>query len=142
MILMLALTFGVTTVEARDSYSHDPSVLPVAAKSLIAKNFKSGVSLVKTDKEFGKVKEYEVILKDGVEITFDAKGNWKEVETSVSGSVPDAFVLSPIKDYISSNHKGERIIGIEKNRNNIEVSLSGGIELKFDRTGKFIKYED
>lgn len=139
LTLMLALTFGGAALA--DTYAHSDAVLPEAAKAVIKKNFKSGVSVVKIDKDFGRISEYEVILKDGSEITFDSKGNWKDVEVSVDNAVPSTFLLKPISDYVKTNHSGQKIVGVEKNRSNIEVTLSNGIEMKFDNSGKFLKYD-
>lgn len=139
LALMLAITFGGTSMA--DTYAHDDSVLPPAAKSVIKNNFKSAVSVVKIDKEFGRISEYDVVLNDGSEISFDSKGNWKDVEVNRSKSVPSAFVLQPIREYVKKNHPGQNIVGIEKGRNKIEVSLSNGIEIKFNEAGKFIKYD-
>lgn len=92
LILCLLLLGGAyAVVSAKDTYAHDASVLPEAARYVIGKNFKSKVSVVKIDKDFGRVSEYDVTLSDGTEITFDRQGNWKDVETNVNSSVPSAF---------------------------------------------------
>lgn len=142
LILGLLLIFGIgATASAKDNYSRDASTLPAAAQTTLKKNFKADVSVVKIDKDFGRISEYEVVLTDGTEVSFDAKGNWKEVETSASKAVPDYFVLKPIRDYVKKNHAGTRIVGIEKERGGYEVTLSGGIDIKFNREGAFLKYD-
>lgn len=142
LLLIIAMVVGmVGAASARDNYVHDASVLPEAAKTVIANNFKGKVSLVKVDKEFGSVKEYEVILTDGTEISFDKNGNWKDVEVNVSKSVPSSMVPKTISDYVKQNQKGQRIIGIEKNRSGYELELSNGIDMKFDLAGNFLKYD-
>lgn len=138
-LLMIIAAAGV--VRAKDEYAHDASVLPAAAQSTIKKNFKAGVSVVKIDKDFGRVSEYEVALTDGTEITFDRDGNWKDVETNISKTVPAAFIPSGIRDYVARNYKNIRIVGIEKERNGYEVSLSNGIDMKFNRNGEFIRFD-
>lgn len=138
--LLMILTFS--SAAFADKYSRDDSMLPPAAKSVLKKNFKSDVSVVKIDKTLGKVSEYEVILTDGSEITFDSKGNWKEVEVAANKSVPAAFVLQSIRDYVKKNHSDARIIGIEKSSRDIEVTLSNGIDMKFSHDGRFLRYDD
>lgn len=140
LALMLALTFGGAA--KADTYAHTDAVLPEAAKAVIKKNFKADVSVVKIDKDFGRISEYDVVLKDGTEVSFDSKGNWKEVEVSVDKNVPDAFLLQPIRNYVKTNHKGQNIVGVEKKGKNIEITLSNGIEMKFDAAGKFLRYDD
>ena len=137
--MMLLAIAGVA--KAEDYYAHDASVLPAAAKNVLKKNFKAEVSVVKIDKTLGRVSEYEVVLRDGSEIDFDAKGNWKSVETANSVAVPVAMVPKAIGDFVRKNHKGDRIVGIEKNRNDYEVTLSSGIDIEFTKAGAFKKYD-
>lgn len=142
ILLLLAALVMTLSVAARDEISHDPSVLPEAALSIIKNNFKAKVSFVKIDRDFGRVSDYEVILTDGSEIKFDREGNWKEVEGSAMSSVPSYFVLQPIRDYVAKNHKGAKIVGIDKERGGYEIALSNGIDIKFSEAGAFKKYDD
>lgn len=127
---------------AKDSYAHDASVLPQAARTVIDNNFKSKVSVVKIDKDFGRVSEYEVILTDGTEISFDRNGNWDNVEVNDAKSVPASMVPKAIRDYVSSQHSGQRIVGIDKERHGYDIELSNGVDMKFDKEGRFQRYDD
>ena len=130
------------TITAKDIYSRNASDLPSAAQTVLMNNFKSKVSVIKIEKSLTGVSEYEVILSDGTEISFDREGNWKNVEVSLKKKVPDSIVPATILEYIKKNNKGKKIVGIEKNRNYYEVELENGIELKFDRAGNFKRYDD
>ena len=141
-ILLATAFFMVAGASAKSNYSHDASVLPEAAKSTIANNCKAKVSVVKVDKDFGRVSEYEVILTDGTEISFDRDGNWKNVETSNTRAVPAAFVPAQIRNYVAKNQNGTNIVGIEKERKGYDVELSNGVDMKFDKAGNFIRYDD
>lgn len=142
LILTLIMIIGISSIaSARDKYSHDINTLPTAAQTTLKKEFKAGVSLIKTDKEFGRISEYEVILTDGTEVTFDRDGNWKNVETAKNKSVPKTFVMNAIHKYVAANQPNTHITGIEKERNGYEVELSNGIDMKFDRQGTFIRYD-
>ena len=116
--------------------------LPVAAFETITSNFKAKVSLVKIDKTMGKVNGYEVILSDGSEISFDRAGNWKEVEVGANNTVPSGFLLKGITEYVKNNHPKAKIVGVEKERNQYEVELSNNVKIKFDHSGKFLKYDN
>lgn len=142
VLLTLIILIGtVVAAGARDTFAHDDSVLPQAARTVIANNFKAKVSVVKIKKLMGHTKEYEVLLADGCEITFDSKGNWEKVEVSKTGSVPAGFIPSGISGYVRKNHSGTRIVGIEKEKRGYEVELSDGIDIEFDRKGNFIRYD-
>lgn len=138
IFMALALSFSA---QARDKYSHDASSLPPAATVFLDKYFKAEVSLVKIDKSFGRVSEYEVILRDGTEVTFDGSGNWKEIETSVKSKVPDKIVPQAIITYVKSHQNKSVIIGIEKDRRGYDVTLANGVEIEFDSAGNFLRYD-
>lgn len=142
LFALIAILGIAVCTQARDTYAHDASVLPKAAQTTIADNFKAKVSVVKIDKDFGRVSDYGAILTDGTEISFDRDGNWENVEVSNSKSVPSAFVPKAIQDYVSKNQKGTRIVGIDKERNGFDVELSNGVEMKFDKAGNFQRYDD
>lgn len=143
LLLVMAMILGmVGMISAKDTYAHDGSVLPKAAQTSIAKNFKAKVSLVKIDKDFGRITEYEAILTDGSEISFDRDGNWENVEVTNSKSVPDAYVPAGVRAYVSKNHSGQRIVSIDRERSGYDVELSNGIEMKFDKVGNFLRYDD
>ncbi len=141
LLIIIAVVGMGTSAMARDTYIRDTSALPKSAQTVLANNFKTKVSLIKVDKEFGRISEYEVILKDGTEISFDRDGNWKNVEVSANETVPKVFILDSISKYVKKNQPNQRIIGIEKERTGYEVELSNGVEMKFNAQGEFIKYD-
>lgn len=140
VLTMLTCIIGYTS--AKDTYAHDASALPKAAQTVIANNFKAKVSLVKIEKDFGRVSEYEVILTDGTEISFDRDGNWENVEVNNTKSVPSSIVPKAIRAYVAKTHPGQRIVGIDKERKGYEIELSNGIDMKFDKAGQFLRYDD
>lgn len=141
-ISLIAIVGIAVCAQAKDSYSHDAAVLPKAAQTTISQNFNSKVSVVKIDKDFGRISEYEVVLTDGTEITFDRNGNWDNIEVAGNKSVPSAFVPRTIRDYVDKNQSGMRIVGIDKERHGYDVELSNGIDMKFDTAGNFQRYDD
>lgn len=142
LFLIMAVIACIFTATARDTYSRDVTVLPAAAQTMIKNNFKAKVSHIKIEKELGRISEYDVVLTDGAEITFDKNGNWKDVEVKKGSSVPDAFVPAQIKTYIKQNQKNCEVVGIEKSRAGYEVELANGVEMKFNSEGKFLRYDD
>lgn len=141
-LLVLTLMLGIGGIsQARDHYERTDASLPEAAKTTLSKNFKAKVSLVKIEKNLGIVREYEVHLTDGTEVAFDSKGNWESIETAANKSVPSSLVPKPIADYIASNYKKTKIISIDKERDGYDVELNNGIDLKFDMSGKFKRFD-
>lgn len=142
LLILSLVILGALSASARDHYSHDKGVLPVAAQTILKNNFKSDVNHIKIDKDWGRVSEYEVILNDGTEITFDSKGNWKDIEVRRDSSVPKNLVPASIINYVKQNQKNVTITGIEKSRSGYEVELSNGVEMKFNSAGTFLRYDN
>lgn len=141
-VALVAILGIIATACAGDVYSHDDSALPKAAKTTIANNCKSKVSLVKIEKDFGSISEYEVVLQDGTEISFDSKGNWKKVEVNDTKGVPAVFIPNKIADFVKNAQNGQRIVGIEKDRKGYDVELANGVDMKFNTAGDFLRYDD
>lgn len=139
--LLVALVFSVGAIYARDKVTSDVNVLPQPAGTLLAKHFpKIAVNHIKIDSDVFS-KDYDVVLQNGTEVSFDKDGNLKEVEAGVN-TVPDGLVLKPIRQYVNSNFKGRRIVSLDVDRNSYDIELSDGLELKFDRAGNFLRIDD
>lgn len=138
-LLLIAVAFaGCFAAQAKDEYVRDVNYLPQTAKAFISQHFKGGdVSVIKLDKTLGKVTEYEVIMQDGTEISFDRNGNWDNVEMPVKKSVPKAIVPAEIAGYVAKNYPNQRIVSIDKDRSGYEIELHSGVDLKFNKAGQF-----
>lgn len=133
---------GRTSAVAKDKIYHSADVLPATAQKTLKSAFpKAAVNRVKVDESLFGNKEYEVILSNGTEIEFNKEGDWKEVDCGRS-AVPAAFIPAAIRTYVKTNHKGCSVIKIDKDTNDYDVELSNGVEMKFDRSGKFLRYDD
>ena len=142
ILTLLLLAVSVLSVSARDTYSRDVNVLPASARTVLNNNFKSKVSFIKIDKTLGSIDEYEVVLQDGSEITFDKNGNWKDIEVRAKGSVPSTLIPTGITNFVKNNQKKTNIVGIEKERGGYTVDLANGVEIKFDKNGNFVRYDN
>lgn len=140
--ITLIAMMAIVAMNARDTYSRNAQDLPATAQKTLTGNFKAGVSVIKIDKGLRGISEYDVVLTDGTEITFDREGFWTDVEVAMGKKVPDSLIPKAILDYIKNNNQGKKIIGIEKDRNTYNVELENGLQLKFDRAGKFLRYDD
>lgn len=114
--------------------------LPSKAKTFIHQHFKDvKVMNVIQDKDAFS-KDFDVNFENGTKIEFDRTGNWKEIKT-LSGSVPSSLVPAKIKQYISNNYKGANIVEINKDAYKIDVELSNGVDLDFDKNGNFLRID-
>lgn len=140
--LLAVVVLAVGSVAARDRVTTDVKVLPPAAKEFLQKYYpKTRVNHIKVDSKVVGASSYDVILSNGVEIDFDSKGSLDEIDCGYM-AVPSGIILKPIRDYVAKNFKGQKIVSFDVNRNNYEVELGNGVELKFDRAGNFKRMDD
>lgn len=117
------------------------SELPASAQSFIQKYYAaSDVSYVELDRE-GFTKEYNVYLKNGVEMEFDAQGNLLSIDCGRM-SVPEGIIPSLIVDYVNLHHPSERIVEYQVEYRRLKVGLSNDWELMFDVNGNFLTVDN
>jgi len=85
--------------------------------------------------------EYDVVLNNGVEITFDYKGNLEEIDCKQQ-AVPDGIVPEVIVNYVSTHFANAFIVKYKIERWGKEVKLNNYVELKFDQQGNFLGIDD
>ncbi|MDR1003395.1 MAG: PepSY-like domain-containing protein [Prevotellaceae bacterium] len=124
-----------------DVITQDINQLPAAARSFIGKHFASAkVSYIKVDKELLST-DYEVLLTDRSEISFDGKGEWTEVDCK-RVAVPAVLVPDYIVAYVKSNFPDQVITKIERNRWGTEVELLNDVSFRFNKKGKMVEADD
>lgn len=140
LFMIMALGLAATAC-GRENVTHDSSVLPEKARTTLSQNFTSAVTLVEIEKDMGSVKEYEVTLANGSEVTFDGAGEWTSIDTPANVAVPSGLVPTAIANYVKTKHAGALIVGIEKERKGYEVELNNGLDINFDLQGNFVSYD-
>lgn len=140
-IVVMAL-LAIQFVSAHDVVTKDEMQLPLAARNFIKQHFtKPQISYIKIDREFLQGKKYEAVLTNGVEIDFNSKGEWIEVDCKRE-AVPASIVPAYIKEYVNVNFSGNIITQIERDRYGTEVELNNDLSLKFDKSGKLRELDD
>lgn len=107
--------------------------LPQQAQQFINQNFKD-VGFLSAMKDDGK---YDVVLKDGTEIEFTRKGEWKKVDCHLT-AIPEAVIPLTILTYVKAQFPDNFIVKIDKDSREYEVELNNNIDLKFDKNGNFM----
>ena len=138
-VLIAAMAMLITTSCYADTYSSNPNVLPAKAQQTLKKYFSGKVNHIKIDKNFLGKSDYDVILSDGSEIEFNCDGDVKEVESNTG--VPAGLMPKSIVTYVSRNYKGAKIVKLDVGHSKYEIELSNGIDLEFDRSGRFLRVD-
>lgn len=117
--------------------------LPNAARTFISK-FVPDDEVVRVVKEVSASNvQYDVRFRSGLEIEFDAAGNWTDVDAPKGQTVPTGIVPVEIQKYIDTNYNaiGVNEISVDA-RGNYEVELLSGVDLLFDADGNFIRVDN
>ena len=139
LIMVVLSTIGAASAADRIVYNDTP--LPLEAKNILAKHFKAKVNFVKIDKNMlGAVNEYEVVLKNGTEVEFEADGTLKSVDAGANG-VPSSLILPSIVNYLKKNYKNQKIVELDITKKQYKIELQDGRDLIFDRNGNFQREE-
>lgn len=117
--------------------------LPQEAQSFIKEHF-AAYQAIKIEKKLWPSKSgklYEVDLNGGIELEFDKKGDWLEIETPRSVGVPEVLILQEIKTYVAQNYPEEKITSIAKKRYGFKIELGNDVDIKFNKQGGFLSID-
>ncbi|MEC3878097.1 PepSY-like domain-containing protein [Parapedobacter sp. 10938] len=113
--------------------------LPKDAQLFISQHFPDH-DIIQVVKERDDLKtSYDVYLSDGFNLDFDKKGNIISVEGA--SKLPDSVVPEKILAYVQANYPDYFIRDWELDDRGQEVTLSNGMDLKFDKDGNFLRID-
>lgn len=118
-----------------------PAELPQPIQAFVKQYFPNqNISFAKKDWEWTGY-QYDVILADGSEISFDTDNQWDKVDTKLN-AVPAALVPAPISNYVAATFPAGVITKIDKEYFGYEVELANSIELHFNEAGMVTDMDD
>ncbi|MDO4782398.1 MAG: PepSY-like domain-containing protein [Capnocytophaga felis] len=139
---LLVALFSVTFASAQNDKLISFNQLPAKAQSFIKEHFSEGnIASVWVDADYLLKKEYTVIFNDGSEVEFYSNGDWEEVK-SRTGEIPAKIIPAGIARYVQKNFPNTFVKEIKKRRHGYEIELSNGLDLDFNRAGKFLRIDD
>ena len=114
--------------------------VPDAINAFVKQNFPNAtIAGVEQDSDHGGM-EYDIYLSDGTKVDFDANSQWDKVECHAG--VPASLVPQAIATYVKSNYQNMTITKIDREFSGYEIELSNGLDLKFDKSGRFMGMDD
>lgn len=117
-------------------------MLPQAARQFVT-NYFPGDEAVKVYREGDYPgANFEVVLKSGFDIEFDATGAWIDVDAPGVMPVPAGIIPTPITLFVENNYPTASINEITKNTNGYEADLTNGVDLQFNADGGYIGLTD
>jgi len=136
--LIAGLLFGLSANAQKTVIKKE--ALPANAQTFLKAHFGSKKpSYIIEEKEVLST-EYKVQFDNKIEVEFDKKGNWKEVDGN-SSKIPSTTIPKKIASYVKDNFRKEKITKIEIGTFGYETKLTNGLELKFNLKGDFTKID-
>lgn len=136
--LVLAVMPIVTMADGK--LSQKP--LPGVVSTFLATHFSDVKVAFHKEKNLFSNERYDVHLMNGVDVEFDKDGNWLEIEGKKT-PLPISVLPVEIQKFIGEKYPDQSIFGIDKKeRGRIEVKLSNGWELIFDKNFQLINIDD
>lgn len=141
ILIGLALMTNLACAD-NDKVTNNINELPQVSRTFLNNYFNGNkVSHIKIDKDLFLVDSYDVILTDGTSVEFNRDGEWKEVK-SFQQNIPDTLIPAEIRQYVSQNYPGQKIMTVERGKRKVSVDLANGLELEFDLNGNLIDIDN
>lgn len=113
--------------------------IPSVSTSFLKKHF-ANASVVETQKTLDF--DYEVTLDNGVDITFERRGNWEEINARKNdiSAVFEQILPYNLFTYVKTNYPDKKIRKVERKKYGYLVTLNKpeSIKLEFNKSGSFI----
>lgn len=110
----------------------DEAALPTAAQTFI-KNYFPSAQIAGVMKEgSGRWAEYDVTMTDGIQLSFNHKGEWRDVDCG-GKAVPADLVPQAIRDKVAQLYPQAVIVEISRDNDGYDVELDNGIDLEFNK---------
>ncbi|ODS80142.1 MAG: hypothetical protein ABS46_15235 [Cytophagaceae bacterium SCN 52-12] len=144
--LLTLMIAGVSFLSCDKEKIVSEASLPSGATQFITTHFPDETVLqVKKEKDFLEKPVFDVILSNNFELEFKENGDAKKVDGN--GKAIPVSVIKPeaVLTYVEEHFEDKTVVAWERDsdsKNEIEVELDNGLELKFDKDGKFLRFED
>ncbi len=139
MCLIAGLAFGLSANAQKTVITK--TALPANAQFFLKTHFAGQEpTYIIEDKEMFS-KDYKVQFANNLEVEFDGKGNWEEVDGNHQ-AIPISVIPKKIVSYINTHFANTTITKIDKGTWGYEVNLSNGLELEFNSKGNFIRIDN
>lgn len=137
--LITGLAFGISVNAQKTVITK--TALPSNAQTFLRTHFSGQEpTYIIEDKEMFS-KDYKVQFADNIEVEFDGKGNWEEIDGN-NKAIPINVIPKKIVSYVNTYFTNTVITKIDKGAWGYEIDLSNGLKLEFDSKGNFIRIDD
>lgn len=141
--ILVVMTILVFSLAACADHHHlvEYSELPTQSQVFLQKYFNvSDISYIERERDGGHY-EYSVHLKNTTEIDFDEQGNLRSIDCKIL-PIPEGIVSKVVDVFVKLHYPSQFIVEYSIGYRYLQVELSNGVDLIFDREGHFIRIDD
>lgn len=137
--LVAGLAFGFSANAQKTTITK--AALPANAQTFLKTHFagQEPTYIVEDKETFSK--DYKVQFASNIEVEFDGKGNWEEVDGN-HNAIPATVIPKAIAAYVKTNYPTATITKIDKGTWGYEIDLNNGLELEFNSKGNFLRIDN
>jgi len=137
--LLVGLTFGFSANAQKTVITK--TALPANAQAFLKTHFtaQEPISILQDKETFST--DYKVQFANNIEVEFDGKGNWEEVDGNHQ-AIPVTVLPKAIASYLKTNFANTTVTKIDKGTWGYEVDLSNNLELEFNSKGNFLRIDN
>lgn len=137
----VTVTKSTVSSEATNSVDSNFDLLPSNAQAFLNQHFPEVKTMTISEKTIPIIgKSFEVKLGNGFEVDFDSNGDWHEISGNKQ-ALPIELIPEYVTNYLKENNNNVDVISIDKEKKEVSVELSNGVDLLFDESGKFLKID-
>ncbi|NAW52133.1 hypothetical protein GNY06_12375 [Elizabethkingia argentiflava] len=135
---LIALALMAINLMIAQKQSIPKSQLPSSAQSFLNQHINGRPFIYIKNAENPNDINYTVKYNNGVEITFQSDGGWKEISAKET-QMPTSFIPPAMISYINTHYPEDVMIKIMQTPDRYDITLKSNRNLRFDRQGKFLK---
>lgn len=113
---------------------------PKEITNYIEQNFQGKSILQMLSETEGFEKKYEAILDDNTVLEFNRRKEITEIEGNTM--LPETVIPAKIKNYVAKNFPTQPVTDWKTDNNSQKIKLNNQMELKFSKTGDFVRIEN
>lgn len=140
LVIALSLCTLVISSSCNKETVVEASKLPESSRTFITTHFPNEDILQVTKDQDGFTTTYAVTLSQLTALEFFKNGRIKEIECKYP--IPNAALPTELVSYVQNNYNNNSIIKWSLDNKKQDVTLNSGIELEFDKKGKFKKIDN
>jgi len=139
LFLVFMMTTFILTGCGKETILNENDI-PTEIKTYVEKHFPGSKILQCVKDKDGLELNYDVIIEGNFKLEFNKK---KEIE-SIDGvtKLPDSVIPAKILTYVQTNYSSNFITDWDIDRNDQQIELDNDIELKFNKSGDFLRIDN